>query len=101
MTVNKDTLNATIVTGAGDMFIGNQYPGSGWGINGIMNFFAFSNVVRNAAYMSAHGSLAIKPAVDANTILYYDFLEGSGTTLIDHSTSGYNGTISGAGYLWT
>jgi hypothetical protein len=99
MTTNMDNLSATIVTGAGDLWIGNQ-SGNVWGMNGVTKFFAFSNIVRNAAYMSAHGSLATKPSVDANTTLYYDFSEGTGATLHDQSANGYNATISG-NYFWT
>jgi hypothetical protein len=97
VTVNKDTLNSTIVTGASDMWLCNQ-SGNQWGL-GILNFFAFSNVVRNAAYMAAHGSLATKPTTDANTTLYYSFSEGTGTTLTDQSSNNYTGTVTNG--VWT
>ena len=93
-TIKINNLAGSIMGNAGQMWIGNQNPNN-YG-DYMMNFFAFSNIVRNATYMTTYNSYANKPAVDANTSLYFDFSEGTGTTLTDKSANGFNGTITGS-----
>ena len=93
-TIKIDNLNASIVTATtGPMLIGYQ-PSTFGEI--VMSHFAFSSVVRSAGYMTAANSYANRPAVDGSNTLYFDFTEGTGTTLVDKSSNGYNGTITGS-----
>jgi hypothetical protein len=60
-----------------------------------MDFLSLSNIARSASYFSGISATRIRPAVDANTLVYYDFREGTVTTTADRSGNGYNGTFTG------
>jgi hypothetical protein len=92
-TVESDTLGAnSIVSGVPRLYIGNQQNHLDFQFGGIMDGLRISNIVRNQAYMTANAGG--NPAVDANTVLAYDFEEGTGLTTLDLSASGFNGTLS-------
>ena len=94
-TTEYDYLNGTIVTGSSLFVIGNQIPpGHLFQLDGPMSFFALSTVVRDAAYIAAHATDDTRPGVDADTALYYDFTEGSGTILTDKSANALTGILT-------
>lgn len=96
-TVIQDTLTASSVS-TGPFMVGNQtsFLNAEW-FPGILGGFQLSNVARNAAYFSSN-TLSF-PTPDASTVLAYNFTEGSGTTVHDLSSSGFNGTLSSAN-MW-
>ena len=55
----------------------------------VMTFFAIWKVVQNDAWHAA--AKVTRPPPDANTLVYYDFKEGSGTTTTDRSGNGWTG----------
>lgn len=69
--------------------LGFPYP-----LGGNMKNFMLSNVVRSQAWIAAYTTAA--GAVDANTVLAYNFSEGSGTTTADLSSNGFTGTVNNA-----
>lgn len=91
--VALNALTASILTNSGALWIGNQTNG-GFGGN-LFSFFAFYNTVKPDSFFAAHASYGTLPdPSDPDCVLYYDFSEGTGTTLHDKSASGFNGAIS-------
>ena len=68
------------------------FPGDVYGM-------AISNIVRDAAYMAAHGTDAAFPGVDASTVARWRFREGTGLVARDSSGHGNDATLSSAS-LW-
>lgn len=96
MTVESDTLNASIISGTQTFMVGNQNGHLDFYFRGIIDFFSLDNVVRNAAYIAAVTALALPANNGANTSLYLPFNEDAGTTTADASANGFNGTLSSA-----
>jgi hypothetical protein len=92
MTSEGASLTATIVN-AQPFIIGNQ---TGWpfSLGGTMAEFSLSNVARSQATIAAYTTAAA--AVDASTVLAYNFSENGGTTIADLSGNGFTGTVNGA-----
>lgn len=100
LAVERDTLTASIIS-ASPMLVGNQvgYLNSFF-LNGSVDEFSISNVVRSASYMAAHAKSGSMPAIsDGNVQLHYDFEAGVGTSVTDDSGNGYNGTITSSA-MW-
>ena len=83
--VVQNTLSGSIVDGAQIFMIGNQPNHQDFWLRGLIDEFSLSNVVRSASYIAAHSTPASPPSVDANTVLFYTFDEGTGTTATDLS----------------
>jgi hypothetical protein len=94
MTSEGTSLTASILN-TQPLVIGNQL-GFPFSLGGTLANFSLSTVVRTQAQIAAYTTAA--GAKDANTILAYDFAEGSGTTTADLSTNGFTGTINGAAW---
>jgi len=96
MTVDSDTLGGQTIVSAGQSFwIGMQqslhFP---WG--GVIKRFQIDNVARSAAYIAACATPASLPPIDTNTQVCLRFQDGSGTTVVDSSGKGINGTLTNA-----
>lgn len=92
-----NALTASLLTNSGALWLGNQ-TGGGFGGN-LFSFFAFYNTVKPDSFFAAHAAYGTRPSPsDPDCVLYYDFSEGTGTTLHDRSQSGFNGTISGGSW---
>jgi len=97
LTYTFDNLTGASDTSIGTFNVGGQYNNF---CCDYMDFFAMSKIARSAAYFAAISATRTRPSVDANTLVQYEFSEGSGTTTADHSGNGYNGTfVPGAGAL--
>ena len=99
-TILANSLTGSIVS-SGPLIIGNQagYESS-YDLNGALDQFSISNVVRSQAYIAQNSLASLVPPVDANTVLAYDFNEAGGTIAHDLSSDGYNGTLSSSS-MWT
>ena len=86
---------------SGPLIIGNQagYQNTD-ALNGALDQFSISNVVRSAAYIAQNSSASLMPPIDANTVLAYGFNEDAGTVAHDLSSNGYNATLSSSS-MWT
>jgi hypothetical protein len=86
------------LTGASDTIIGPLEVGGQFGgfCADYIWFFALSNIARSAAYFANINATRVRPSPDANTLVQYDFREGSGSSTADRSANGYNGTFVGA-----
>ena len=69
-------------------------------LNGLLEQFSISDVVRSAAYIAEYSLPGSVAPVDANTALDYNFNHNTGTIAHDLSSNGYNGTISSSA-MWT
>lgn len=96
LTTNFDNLTGASDTLIGEFEIGGQFGDFGYG---VIDFFSMSKVARNAAYFTAISATRTRPAIDGNTLAYYDFREGSGTTTADHSGNGNTGTLHSASFV--
>jgi len=94
-TTEANTLSATIINNQA-FWVGNQ---KGWPytLGGQLKSFSLHNVVRNQAWVQAYTTAGASR--DANTVLAYEFGEGSGRTVADVSGSGFNGFVGGATWL--
>jgi hypothetical protein len=103
-TVNANALSGTIVSST-NFSISAAVNGATTivRLNDLMMNFIFDSVVRDQTYITANHSRAAQrgrlPRVDANTQLYYDFTELSGSTAADKSANGFTGTLSGS-FVW-
>jgi hypothetical protein len=105
MTTNVDNLTGDIFN-FHDFLVCAQEDGGGGGtfcFNDLMMTFIVDNTVRSSSYISQYcsptGFLETQPPVDANTQLYYDFRELTGTTTADKSPNGFNGTLQ-TPFVW-
>ena len=99
-TIVANSLTGSIVSPThGPLIIGNQ---TNWpfALNGSLDYFSISNEVRSAAYIAQYSSPGSTPPVDANTVLYYNFNEDTGTVAHDLSSDGYAATLSSSS-MWT
>jgi hypothetical protein len=97
LATQSDTLTGS--SASPDAFwIGNQVATAD-PVKAVLGPFIMSNRARSAAEIAARAASPRMPAVDADTVLYYDFREGSGTTTADRSASGFTGTLSSSS-LW-
>lgn len=94
MTSEGFSLSGSIIN-AQPLVLGNQL-GFAFSLGGTLANFSLSNVVRSQAQIAAYTTAA--GAVDANTVLAYNFPEGFGVTTADLSTNGFTATDSAA--LW-
>jgi large repetitive protein len=105
---HQDTATTTLVnslTGSivsptdGPLIIGNQtdFP---YALDGLIEQFSISDVVRSAAYIAQYASIGSVAPVDANTALDYNFNHNTGVIVDDQSSNGYNGTLSSSA-MWT
>jgi VCBS repeat-containing protein len=95
-----NSLTASIVSPThGPLIIGNQanHP---YALDGSLEQFSISDVVRSAAYIAQYSSPSSVAPVDANTELDYYFNQNTGTIVDDLSSNGYNATLSTAA-MWT
>jgi hypothetical protein len=94
-TVESDTLSSTIVNSQ-PFYIGNQ---RGWpySLGGSLDQFSLSKVVRNQAAIRTYTSAG--SALDANTVLAYNFSEQSGKVTSDLSSNGFVGAMNGARWV--
>lgn len=104
MTTDTDGLTGSSVN-ANPLWIGAQASadsGTGPPLHPFdrIAFVRVSNIARSGAFITANNSLTQGHAVDANTVLAYDFTEGSGTSTADSSGNNYTGTLSSSG-IWT
>lgn len=92
--VESDGLvTSTAGTGVGNMIVANQYR-TDFGLQGWMDSVVLSNTQRSGGYVAAHASAGTAvPPVDGSTILSYSFDEGSGSSTVDASGNGNNGTM--------
>ncbi len=94
MVTESDTLSGQSITGGVQTFrVGNQTNHFDFNLLGHMGYFSLSDVVRDATYIAAHATPATRETVDSDHSLFYDFSEGSGTTVTDLSASALNGTL--------
>ena len=99
MTTEFDSLTGSSVN-SNPLYLGAQKNGAS--SNHPFSYFGpirISNIVRDQTYITANHSSTSPPAVDANTVLAYDFTEQTGTSCNDLSASNYDGTLSSSG-LW-
>lgn len=96
LSVESDTLTASIVASGQSIIIGNQAGRSiTFQARGYIDEFSISDVVRSAAYIAAHSTPSSLPPIDANTQLYCRFDEGVGNTAYDSSGNVFNAVFSG------
>ncbi len=85
--------------------IGNEYDGGGQPINGLMDEFRISSVIRSDTWFETEFNNQNSPATFLSVqteetgpgpVGYWSFDEGYGTTAHDESASGNDGTITGA-----
>jgi hypothetical protein len=101
-TVIANSLTGSIVSSTpAPLIIGNQagYESS-YDLHGSLEQFSISNVVRSAAYIAEYSSPSSVAPVDAHTALDYHFNQNTGTIVDDHSSNGYNATLSSSA-MWT
>ena len=99
-TIVANSLTGSIVGPThGPLIIGNQ---TNWpfALNGSLDYFSISNQVRSPSYIAQFSSPGSTPPVDANTVLYYNFNEDTGTVAHDLSSDGYAATLSSSS-MWT
>jgi hypothetical protein len=97
-----NSLTGSIVSSThGPLIVGNQagYE-STFDLNGSLDQFSISNVVRSQAYIAEHSLAGSVIPVDANTVLAYNFSEAGGTIAHDLSSNGYSATLSSSS-MWT
>jgi hypothetical protein len=99
LTILKDTLDGNSIIGNNpqQFVLSNQYNHTDYYLPGILGDFSLSNVVRSQSYMTEYATSS--PPVDGNTVLSYQFAEGTGTTTADGSGNGYAGTLTSSS-LW-
>lgn len=83
------SLTASIIN-TQPFFIGNQ-RGFPYSLGGILRHFSLSKVVRNLAWVAAYTTASA--AVDANTVLAYDFTENGGKTTFDASPNAFVASV--------
>jgi hypothetical protein len=98
----NNSLTGSIVSSThGPLIVGNQ-PGyeSTYELNGSLDQFSISNVLRSQTYIAQHWLAGSVFPVDANTVLAYNFSEAGGTIAHDLSSNGYSATLSSSS-MWT
>jgi hypothetical protein len=99
-TTEANTLTGSIIN-SNPFYLGNQKSASyiaGFHTEGL-GAVRMSDIVRDSTYIAANSDIHTLPAVDADTVLAYDFTEQAGTTCEDLSSHGYDGTLSSSS-LW-
>ena len=99
-TTEKNGLNATIVGGTQTLQVGSQNGNSAFTVRGELGFYSLSNIARSSGYETTNCNATNLPAVDANTVLQYNFQNDTGTTVTDQSASGFNGTLTSTSQWW-
>ncbi|MGE0273181.1 MAG: choice-of-anchor C family protein [Alphaproteobacteria bacterium] len=89
--VASDNAGVAAYQGPGNLVIGQDF-------NGEVDYLRIWNGVLSAPEIAAHAGGAM-PSDYSSALLAYEFNEGSGTTAVDHSAAGNNGTVTGASYV--
>jgi hypothetical protein len=90
LTVAADNITGPIDTTLGEFEIAGQFGGFS---NVRMDTMIMSSTKRPHSYTTDAIAAGRRPAADADTLGYYDFREGTGTTTADKSGNGNTGTI--------
>lgn len=94
ITTAQNNLTSSITGNAGQMWIGNQLPGTQFG-SAMINFMSMYDIVLSPTFIAAHASYDTRPPVDSHTTYYADFSAGGGATLPDLSSHAYTAALTG------
>ncbi|MHB1217589.1 MAG: choice-of-anchor C family protein, partial [Alphaproteobacteria bacterium] len=89
--VASDNAGVNAYQGPGNLVIGQDF-------NGQIDFLRVWDGVLSATEIAAHAGGAM-PSDYSSALLAYEFNEGSGTTAVDQSPNGNDGTVAGAGHI--
>jgi Alpha-L-arabinofuranosidase B, catalytic/Concanavalin A-like lectin/glucanases superfamily len=97
--VETDSLGGHSIVFAGQSFYIGVQQTNGFPLHGMLGHFQLDNVVRSAGYIATYATPSSLPPIDGNTALSLALTGGSGTTAIDSSGNGLNGTLTSAN-MW-
>lgn len=93
MTTEYNTLSASIISAGQIWEIGNQLNFT-FGLIGYMGFISMDATARGSLYIGLYGLGKLPPNDASHTQLYLTFADQTGTTITDHSASGFNATLA-------